>query len=1615
MKKIWLLIVAIMMALSLSACRIGDGDGSNNGGSSGGDSAGSGSNSGTGDSGTSGGDSTGDTADGFEFVKGRQYYIVLGEGVSMPSSLTGFINYVQVQTGLRPINTTEAEGSHEYEIIIGKTESAASRKAYRALNKSYKGLDGEMAWAIYEDNGSVGIAFDSEYSMERAIDYFASNYTSLRCGRNALESFLLIDYLDEVRNSQRESYLDRISTKYGEEVRDSFSKILDMYTFEHITWRANLWDPQNGGFYYSNSGRDNYGYLPDIESTVQMLSFMSMSGFIDGIDGYLNEQGKTDGKLYRILKAEYPEFAEKLLAFARSLQDPEDGYFYHPQWGKAITVSRRGRDLNWSTQLIKGFGELPYYNAPDGTKGMENAGGSTGSDAEAVSARLSFRLGTSSVSAVSKVVSAASSTLPEFLRSITKYEAYLDSFDWEHSSYGAGNELAAQVGQISNAGKQFKDFTISYLSKKQKSNGLWEEQIDYNSTNGLMKISYVYASFGVDFPRAKEAMAALMQMALDTNGKVGGNDHTCDKYNLWYTMEGLLDVVSAADAAVLKKQIEEQLPEMLEATYYMTHKFLKDDGSFSYYRNSTAGGSQGAAVAVPGTNEGDVNASSLAGTGLLNGIAGTLGLSRVPLYTTADFRYFMDIIYALEPIDKLGSAEIVYDGFDDYEFNPVDLSNGIMLTPSDKINIRVNDKEIVGQNYKWVSASITDSPSPLAEGDKALHFKVNTYACSCGLSPCTCKKVATSASALQFNVQNNPNIQVTNSYVAEFRLYVANTGARGNVVAQLAFNESQYGGQSNSFNLSISSDGKTLTLYDNLAGLDNMSNSRIASGLATDQWHSYRFELYKTKQFITDPKTGKTSSYNCNVTKIFIDGEYVGESDSALVDANTGLTQNKGVAIFSVSGYRTVPGDMYFDDLSAYTSDVEYECFEAPGEGVLDNFAVDKSSLVTTFENGKTASYYVKNLVGASGTVRYEVVEKDGDNALHIVSDGTAPSGATNKTATTFYTKDEGGECYAFEANMLYDTAAMAKQGTQYLSQFAFLNGSINYLGFSVYYSSGRLMLQHNGNYIGGSNSQSSPYVKDIDGNDFSLPKDKWFTFRIEFYYTAEVNTTFYKIYIDEGEGLTCRAEQQAYKAIPSGGQKIKNFTLSHYRTGTVDMYIDDVSAEISNKKFVTSVPDPNTENFEFGYESGERNVSHTAQEGDSISLSSDPTDKIAHALKIEDATSSGSSSISVNYFGSQITNGVTTFKTGIYLDKIMLGELMRIGFVGTGGEVMSLSLYGMNTYAYFVAPTDGYTVAENTLMGNSANKISLDKWVEVTVVYDNASVKENSTLTVYVNGAEAGVLKCYKGTSDTPVLSNVWSVTLTTAEAAKSTLYLDNISLLEQYVIPESVDSPSADELTTVTPGETFDNLGGKLIGDGTDSKVKFGKGTCATTDLTLTQSDDTIIVTSDPMKAENEVLMFRDGSVSSNSTLQLSYSGNQVVNGITVFETKLYIPKSGLGGSSVVAQLSFNKGRTAQFNLNLNAYSDKSQVYFVLNDTEGAETGRAITTDAWHTLRLEYYNYADTTNSCVKVYIDNLYAGSIAAGTATDCNSFFWKGYSGGLSTIYFDNMSLTEKKAD
>ena len=151
----------------------------------------------------------------------------------------------------------------------------------------------------------------------------------------------------------------KLKERAGAPLADAVKKLYSLYGEDMLDWFAEVYDPGTGGFYASVSGRDGVSFGPDIQCTAQALKFMVNSG--------LTRDAGAD------LKEVLPEdMQHRLIYFTKSLQDPENGYFYHKQWGREGTdskLSRRGRDLSFATVVFTELGSAPTYDTPNGLKG----------------------------------------------------------------------------------------------------------------------------------------------------------------------------------------------------------------------------------------------------------------------------------------------------------------------------------------------------------------------------------------------------------------------------------------------------------------------------------------------------------------------------------------------------------------------------------------------------------------------------------------------------------------------------------------------------------------------------------------------------------------------------------------------------------------------------------------------------------------------------------------------------------------------------------------------------------------------------------------------------------------------------------------------------------------------------------------------------------------------------------------------------------------------------------------------------------------------------------------------------------------------------------------------
>jgi hypothetical protein len=144
-------------------------------------------------------------------------------------------------------------------------------------------------------------------------------------------------------------------------------------------------------------------------------------------------------------------------------------------------------------------------------------------------------------------------------------------------------------------------------------------------------------------PAAKSAFAVI------TNPKP--INHVCDLYNTWFIVDFICDNLKkyGGDEKLADKIIADVRLAAIPAVYATAEKmragFRKPDGSFSYYADHSSQVSQNAPVAIPGTNEGDVNATVIFTYGILNYMFGALDFGKpIPICTAEHRELFKSLV-----------------------------------------------------------------------------------------------------------------------------------------------------------------------------------------------------------------------------------------------------------------------------------------------------------------------------------------------------------------------------------------------------------------------------------------------------------------------------------------------------------------------------------------------------------------------------------------------------------------------------------------------------------------------------------------------------------------------------------------------------------------------------------------------------------------------------------------------------------------------------------------------------------------------------------------------------------------------------------------------------------
>ena len=410
--------------------------------------------------------------------------------------------------------------------------------------------------------------------------------------------------LRAAREKYRKEKFASLAPVMGDGAVEELSRLYSMFTEDMLIWLADLWDAESGGFYFSNSARDNEGFLPDLESTYQAVRFVAA------------QCCELDHDENSILAFPDP-LRSKISDFAYRLQD-EDGFFYHPQWGKKITATRKGRDMAAARRLVEPVRPMKYIHpykrtSPDGKP----------------------------------------ASLPEHLQSIEAFRAWMESRSLATHSYQIGNFIDSTSSAIQTAGPEFVGELVEWLNKNNRpDNGLWGEEVNYNSVNGLMKIGLNYSGFGAELPYPDKSFESA-RFAIMSDEPV---TFACEFYNAWAALSSVLTNMDGTGnkkkAEKLRRELRDNSATMIRKTAEKMALTAVGDGSFAYFTaasGKTCPTSQGALVARDDVREGDINGNGCSTSAPLRHMFMAFGVEAVPMFCPEDGKFFFELLMSKLP------------------------------------------------------------------------------------------------------------------------------------------------------------------------------------------------------------------------------------------------------------------------------------------------------------------------------------------------------------------------------------------------------------------------------------------------------------------------------------------------------------------------------------------------------------------------------------------------------------------------------------------------------------------------------------------------------------------------------------------------------------------------------------------------------------------------------------------------------------------------------------------------------------------------------------------------------------------------------------------------------
>ena len=437
----------------------------------------------------------------------------------------------------------------------------------------------------------------------------------------------------------------KLSESESDAVVNSFKVLYNYFDGSKIAdFFASLYDFEIGGFYYTVGARDSDGYLPDLESTRQILGSLRLNGAIDDMNA-----------------AFPPEIKKQILDFAKNMQSERDGYFYHPQWPgdkSLLQTDRYGRDIGNALDIISTFSldtdgdgieekQYPPFCAPNGTKCELHAKNGDKCDFPKIFCST-------------EPSEALAKSHPDYDSRESFYNWLVEYNSTVKENSGRAHNLSSIRSEITQHG--YDDIVLDYLDKIQEEvfeeqlrageepTGLWQRHINYRAVWGFLKYSGYYNAAGRGraigrkyFPYIARTFVKVIE--LEADGAYASNDI----FNQWNGIKRLITNAQKYYGDDLVEEIREILREntaaLIDNTLLKIDNLAIGDGTFALKSDRTSPAKIYGTPISPGITEGNVNSTNII-TATYRSMFEVFGYTPVPLMSKEDGERFIAKISA---------------------------------------------------------------------------------------------------------------------------------------------------------------------------------------------------------------------------------------------------------------------------------------------------------------------------------------------------------------------------------------------------------------------------------------------------------------------------------------------------------------------------------------------------------------------------------------------------------------------------------------------------------------------------------------------------------------------------------------------------------------------------------------------------------------------------------------------------------------------------------------------------------------------------------------------------------------------------------------------------------